>query len=546
METINLLGGICSILAFLSALITFILKLEKKTKQFKFVNFCLFMLICLVFIGSLVIIYKSIQTPIEMKHLLWGVVVFAVSVALLLIYAHRAYHSLDNGDAAILPPKLLWQMLFNKIESRITNPSCKHIRFAVVSMDDSDGVKISAEKISKCYSDNELYDIVPIIGYKKSNKSLFNLNNVQKEKDLSGVIFLIGTAADDDLSWKNLKTAIEDFSNERREVPIGYIKSGNKRCFDLHFEEIDSGHLENCIHNLIMRGYARSRMQFELGNAYQSCFWVGIVMFMALCFSILVGKYLYLRQTNLYEKKMEKTVDSIRRALERPTVLPDVIYDENEALITWNNLDLGLVKNDVFLKQTLTDVSEYYFHDLKSFNFVKIWIRNSKESDSLTCVFHNTNRFYKGFNVSIPMDYLVGKVAKYRVFFLWPGDCNLIDSSFNKNAFAWYWKMDDDNRIKNSQWQCDLIEETRKWKWVGDINVDGQWQNAKIEWVKVDKDDFAAFCFSYDGCMVLEIDCVPGELKADYDYMANMMFRNSVRKYMQYVYCLLKNEKYRK
>ena len=49
-------------------------------------------------------------------------------------------------------------MIFNKIESRITNPSSKHIRFAVVSMDDSNAVKESVKKINDCYSDSEMDD----------------------------------------------------------------------------------------------------------------------------------------------------------------------------------------------------------------------------------------------------------------------------------------------------------------------------------------------------------------------------------------------------
>ena len=439
-------------------------------------------------------------------------------------------------------------MIFNKIESRITNPSSKHIRFAVVSMDDSNAVKESVKKINDCYSDSEMYDVVLIDGFKKSknDKLSFNLDKVQKDKDLSGVIFLIGTAADDSQSWKSLRMTIDDFSNIRRELPIGYIKNGNKRCFDLHYEEIDSGQLENCIHNLIMRGYARSRMQFELSNAYQFFFWVVIVMITTLYIGVLAGKYSYLKQMdNTKQRYMNEVVqktDSIRRTFERPDILDDLIYKESEALGMWKTMDLKSDINDA-TKQILKEASEYYFSDLTSLLFVKLWIRDDK-NDSLTCIFNNATTSYGDFSVDIPMCYLVGKVADNKVFFLWPGADNLEDTCFNKKTFAWSWLMEKGNKIRNDRWQ--KVEE--RWKWTGEIEVEDKWQNAEIEWSKKDKDKFAAFCFSYDGYLVLEIDCLQDKIKADYDYMANMTFRNSVRKYMKFVYCLLKNnnDKYKK
>ncbi|MBR6438350.1 MAG: hypothetical protein IKS65_04100 [Bacteroidales bacterium] len=483
-----------------------------------------------LFFSIIIVFVSSVAFLIAKNNYLWTWLALLLSIVSFVVFAVKAYNSLNNDSIEnIIPPAMFWQVFFNKIPARILNANSQRIRFAVVEMDDCDEVKQSSEIIRESYSRSNKIVVEVVSGYrrKKDGKLSFDLKKLLNIHELSGVIFIIGTVADNDAQLKELRTVIDEFSNVKREVPIGYVKAGNNLQFKLHFEEIGQDQLGNCAHHLIVRGYSRSRMQFDLGNAFhRTC---GVLLLLLLAALVGIGIFLLSSQRGDDYNKWTKELQY------------DVYKYENErGDYIWDNINLDSVRTDVELYQLLDEISDYYFGDLYSYKGVKIWLRGANSNDSLYRVFYNIDDYV--FSDVIPSTYCVGHVAKHRLFFLWPGVNNENNSLFLDNPkVAWLYNENNDNKIRDGRLDME------KKQWSGRIYENGVWSEDTIRWMvskRASDDNLAMYCFSYDGIMVVEIDCLSGEIENDYNYMSSLMFRNTFRKYVKLVYCLLQQYKY--
>lgn len=534
-KMVSALANLCTIVTAMVAILLFIYKFFKQKSKNGFkksFSLFLFVLIVVLFLGSILLLALVKNNENNNKYLWEGIMTFVLSVVLFGMYAFKAFKSLDkNSIDNILPPAMFWQMFFNKIPARVVNADSNNITFAVVKMDDCDEVNDSAKIILQSHEnkDKDKFCIKVIDGFKRKGKEKYeyNLNKILEDCGLSGVIFLIGASADNDDQIKQLTIVIDEFSNIRREIPIGYVKSGNKRNFSLHYEEIREDQLSDCVHHLIMRGYIRSKMQFDLGNAYhKSCILLSILLIASL-----IGVY------------QIATSDDNRYI--RPKVLSNDVYPISNP---WEGVIIPAIMNDsVSIQKVLDSVSNYYFKDLNSYLGVKIWLKNESK-DSLYCVY--SDMWKKGYNYSkvIPDSYCVGQVARHRLFFLWPGVFGDSTHFHNNTKVVWTYHGDfdkkNDNYVKNGK----LDIKKRYWSGQFFDEIDSTWSEDTLRWMPSSKEpdkELAAFCFSYDGCLVLEIDCRPLSLASDYDYMSHLMFRNSVRKYVNFVYYFLRQDKYK-
>lgn len=523
MELLDIIAKICTILAVVNTFVTIIYKWLKKRVNKRGLGLFLFYSIVALFFGSVALLFAGF------KYQWVNVALLLVSVISFLVYAHRAYRSLDNDSTEnVLPPIMFWQVLFNKIPARVINTTAERITFALVRMDDSEEVKESAERVIQSCGKGDRVSIKTIDGFKrrKSSGYLYDLKQLLKNKDLSGVIFIIGESADDDVLGKRLRMVIDDFSNVRREVPIGYVQAGNKLNFKLHFEEIGKNQLDNCVHDLIMRGYSRSKMQFDLGNAYHSSF----IVLLALLFASVLAIGLFASR---------ETVDNSNL---RPKQLSNDIYNYKGS---WDSVSVDQIKEDGDLRHLLDESSKYYFSDLNSYRGVKIWLKPNNQGDSLYNVFYNMDEY--AFSSVIPDSYCVGQVAKHRLFFLWPGVKNKDNPFFLNNPKVVWTYLGNDDKDYDDKVKNDQLEIANN-LWSGKVYENREWCVDTLRWVPSDRtsdDDLAVYCFSYDGALVVEIDCYSGEIEKDYEYMSHLMFRNSVRKYVKFVYCLLQQSRYK-
>lgn len=564
MKTINLdlLANLCSILSTIITAVLFIYNAFKKRENKNGFNrsvwLLLFVIIVVLFFGSLLLFVLSISS--KNTNYWWGVTLL-MSIFSFWLYAHKAFESLDNNSIEnILPPKLLWQMLFNKIPARVINVD-RIITFAVVKMDDCEEVDNAASKIEQSYGIRtekeiqlkERIQIKPMVGFKRSKKGKysFDLQDLVKSRDLSGVIFLIGTSADDDANIKPLRNAIDDFSNVRREIPIGYVQCGNKLNFKLHFEEIGKERLGDCVHHLIMRGYNRSKMQFDLGNGYQKFCWGLFILFLV----SLIGLFCVVGVNRTKEGILHdntETIEELKKALnlfdgyKRTKPLPNDIYNKSDT--AWDRIEFESIRNDFSLQEMLKDVSSYYFGDINSYKGIKIWLKKS-DDNMLHCVFNSVAN--DNGRMDIPNSYCVGKVAEHRLFFLWPGVKNKDNTFFNGNPKVVWYYLGNDDKERDDYIQKDTLDVNNKY-WCGKIyegdGKDRQWITDTLKWVSSSNpsdDELAAFCFSYDKGLIIEIDCDSDMIDDDYKYMSRLMFRNSVRKYVKFIYCLLQQDKFK-
>lgn len=540
-EILSIVGALCSVIPFISAIIMKWIKFEHKREWF---YAAVFITICVSSLGAIVLMF----VPISKDYLFVWSICLILSLLSLILYANNAINSLDEDPDHVLPPKMLWQMLLNKIPANVHNSDETNVKFAVVSMDDCDEIIGIRQRIGQSYKQQTKISVLLVDGFTRRKKNgqiiVADLNKVLNDDSIRGVIFLVGISGDNG-GIKQVKNAIERYAERHKSVPIAYCRAGNKTNFKLNYERISLSKIDDFARHLIMRGYYRNKMQFNLGASYHKTFIVQIILIIVLFISMLAfGKRVYENnslhhQLSASENKIDSLTNKVH-AYYRPKALIDDLYEtkQNNSYIKY--FDLNSFKKDSSMVKILKDYSDYYFSDLNSVQNVKIWYRPDKKEDSLKCIFRVKE---KGSN-NIPVDnYLMGSVVTYRLFVLWPGEAS--NGKFDPDKkYVWLYNGDQDI-VNDSGVKGHWIMENRRWE--GEIKIDGKYQPIIIPWYSKQPDDgFGVLGFSYDGLLALELDLTPSELTNDYNYISHLMFRNSVRKFMKVVGDILNHPKYDK
>lgn len=532
-EILSIVGALCSVIPFISAIIMKWIKFEHKREWF---YAAVFITICVSSLGAIVLMFA----PISKDYLFVWSICLILSLLSLILYANNAINSLDEDPDHVLPPKMLWQMLLNKIPANVHNSDETNVKFAVVSMDDCDEIIGIRQRIEQSYKQQTKISVLMVDGFTRRKKNcqiiVADLNKVLNDDSIRGVIFLVGISGDNG-GIKQVKNAIERYAERHKSVPIAYCRVGNKTNFKLNYERISLSKIDDFARHLIMRGYYRNKMQFNLGSSYHKTFIVQIILILVLFISMLAfGKRVY-EDNSLHHQlsASAKMVDSLKNmvnAYYRPETLSDVLYEikNNEDYLKFS--DLNRFKNNPNLIKVLKDFSNYYFSDLNSFCNLKLWYRPDKNANSLQCIF----KVVEQGSDTIPVDdYLMGDVVKYRLFVLWPGERS--DGKFDpEKKYVWLHKGDQDSDDDSVNGKMDF----KNLKWEGNIKIDGKDQHITIKWhSKLPNDTFGVFGFSYDGLLALELDLMTSKLVDEYDYISHLAFRNSVRKYLKIVWDIL-------
>lgn len=525
-EILSIVGALCSVIPFISTIIMKWIKFERKREWF---YSAVFITICVSSLGAIVLMIA----PTNKEYLSIWTLCLMLSLLSLILYANRAIHSLDEDPNHVLPPKMLWQMLLNKIPANVHNSDEINVKFAVVSMDDCDEIIGISQRIEKSYKQQTRISVLMVDGFTRRKKSgpiiVSDLNKVLNDDSIRGVIFLVGISGDNG-GIKQVKNAIESYADRHKNVPIAYCRAGNKINFKLNYERISLSKIDDFARHLIMRGYYRNKMQFNLGSSYHKTFIVQISLIIVLFISMLaIGKRVCEKHHDL--SSCSRQVDSLKNRVNsyfRPKTLSDELYEikGNEDYLKF--FDLNRFKNDSNMIKVLKDFSNYYFSDLNSFCNIKIWYRPDEGEKSLQCIF----KVHEQGSDTIPVgEYLIGSVVTYRLFVLWPGEGS--KGKFDQDQkYVWLHKGDQDS--DNNSVKGKMYFDERKWE--GTIKIDGKDVSITIPWYSKQPNDlFGVFGFSYDGLLALEVDLTSLELVKDYDYISHLMFRNSVRKFLKIV-----------
>lgn len=573
-ELINIFGALTSIISFF--LVSFINPKKRNKKGNRYLRrtwffSILFALICILLIVSIILVILSEEID---YRLLW-LTIIVISVIALFIYGIKARNSFDEEEEDILPPKIFWQMLFNKLPLHLPNTASKVVKFAVVSMDNCDAVKKIKAKIKKNYDRKKDFDfeLLDINGFNENQKNNFvNLNNVLKDKSIRGVLFLIGTSADNSL--KELKDTIENYADSHEDIPIAYYRAGNEKNFSLSYERIGTESINDFVKHLVLRGYYRNNKQFHLGRSYQKSFIIQGILLTILFVGLFITLNKFGEQEKIINEKTEKIIShekiisdqGIKISNQGKTInekdkiihgdlpsiylRPDPLRDD-----IWTSCrkeKTGLLKEfciesfrkDSAMVSALKDFSNYYFDDLENFSSVKLWYRNNTDTPKLECVFNSEDINYRK---SIPVDnYMLGQVVNYKLFILFPSS-KFISNCSNNTKLVWYFNGDKDTNINEVEGRItNTTIDGILWFWEGDITEGGKTTNIKVPWNLNGhpEPERGSFGFSYDGCLAVEV-CINDFTQKDYDYMSHLMFRNSLRKYIKIVGEILNLPKYK-
>lgn len=510
-------GSICTIL---SALYT-IYKMFKKTRLGQRVQgtkwlYSMVLAMTLFSIFSSFYLLVDSNSPSRVLRLFW-MISLMVGLGVLLWYVHNAIKSLDREpEINIWPPKMLWQMLINKVPSVIPDVEDKGNLFAVVSMDDSKKVKDAEVIIKNNYQENIEY----ITGYEKNNYSLADLNS---KEDIRGVLFLVGPSSASKL--KELKETIAEYADSHKVNPIACYWSVGGKEYNLPYQQILHENLCVFVKCLATRAYYRNYMQIRLGHAYQKTFLVqGLLILLFFIGLICLGPRLNEMWKEYNAKKME--IEEMRDSLSfyrSPLGLKNRIDVELNKEFSIRRLNLDIV-------ETLENFTHYYFSDLNNLCGVKLWY----DDDSLVRVI-NTDKLDNSKKV-IRRDerekYMSDFVLKHKMFVLWPGEDN-INSSID--SIDMVWRNDENTNVVVKGSICK--DKSHNYYWKG--NIDGEKEDT-IRWFSDGNDkQKAMLLFSYDGRLVLEVFFSPKSFKDNYKYMSHKVFRDSVRKYIRIVTLIL-------
>lgn len=473
------------------------------------------------------------------KYLGWGVfVTFIVSLISLSIYAFKANKSLDEYNN--LPPKSLWQVLFNKIPSHIEYANQVVFKFLVLKMEDSKEVNEAGQKIEDNYSGRKDFQ-VEVKSYK--DKQIVT-------SDYCGIIFIVGK---DSYQRQNEVLKIIDEYAKQLALPIAYICVGDDYYRLRKYHRISYHYLDNCANHLIMRGYRRSEHWIRLSRLSHAALWSTIIITLLLLMSsVMLGRIVIEKQYVIKQKEQKIIHNGIQiRDLKDSLIIFNMrnekqikclkdslmIFGANRRLIRLDNSPQiksiknvnieALQKNQLF-KNFVDGFAKYCFGEVRP-KKILLWLRNDRKKP-LVCVYDSEDN--PAYNNYKDENSMIGGIANHkRIFVLWPGYSNK-DSIWrnpNKNSMAWF--NDDNGKFAVSKLMKDnkglLLQQN-----AGSDEFSLCWlvneQNDHKE------DDIALYGFSYDGYLAIELDFECGRLNSDENlrvYIQNLVFRNTVRKF---------------
>lgn len=454
----------------------------------------------------------------------WGVLAtFVVSFISLIIYAIKANQSLDSYY--VLPPQSLWQVLFNKIPSHIQNTNQLVFKFIVLKMEDSDEVNEAGQKIKEDYRDRQDFQ-VDVHFYHEETK-------LEVTADYCGVIFIVGEQCFN--RQKEVLKCMDEYSKQLA-LPIAYIRVGDNHYRLSKYHRISARYLDkNCANHLIMRSYRRSEHWIRLSQLSHTALWT-LITLAVLSFGafVMVSSSWHEQKKNLDEAKREISIlDSNLRLFgnNRNVIHLSNTYDKR---MLPDTISIDSLQNDVDFKYFVEGFAMYFFDEVKP-KKILLWMRNSGDNE-LKCVYDSNNNGELKRNKDKGEDTMIGGIANHKgTFVLWPG-CKNNDSIWrdpNKNKMAWF--NEDNGAFSES------------------ILVKDSGRNVKLKLIKSQKqdpifltwsinkeknhndDDLALYGFSFDGRLAIELDFDYNKLNTNEDlrvYIQNLVFRNSVRKFL--------------
>lgn len=528
---VSVFNAFCTIFTAFYTIVSLYVKHYKKARSTqhpqlrKLFYAIILVMICFSILSSFYLLIDSNDSS-RIIRLLWGLSLI-IGIGLLLWYVHNAIKSLDREQENIWPPRLLWQMLLNKVPSMIPDVenNSKDVMLAVVSMDDSDSVLAAENEINKKYHEGK--DYIKVNGYiKNKNKKeiKYSLSELNKKEGVRGVLFLVGPSAA--YKMKDLKETIAEYADSHKVNPIACYWSVEGKEYTFPYYHMKYENLGGFVERLATRGYYRNYMQIRLGHAYQKAFIIlGLLLLVLLIGLISFSpkiKGLW-TENSVQQLKICELRDSI-------TELRDSVsfYLRPENLD--NNIDVALRNKEVThlddsIKDAISEFSMYYFQDLKGLKGVRLWY----DDDSLVCIidtYKNRNGIIKK---EIRNDYLLDAVLKHQIFVFWPSENN-IKSNVDSTVIVWRSYRDDTNHSNDVKGV--IKKDNQNYCWTGNING-----NDTLRWYSNSDSDKekCIFLFSYDGKLAVEIDVDHKSFNDNYNYMSHLMFRNSVRKYMNIV-----------
>lgn len=518
----DVIGTLSSIVSFVLTIIMALrtVKWGENMRRRNLLLSLLFGFICFSLFSAIVLISSSLGYGEWDKRLALGLFILLVSSISLLFYSRKAIISLDEDPDQILPPRMFWQMLLNRVPSKQHKTDEKDVKFAVVSMDDNEKIQETKTRIKDNYKEDLNLSITFVDGYSKKKKGEFlNLRKTLNDQAIRGVLFLIGTSADSGL--KKVKQSIENYAESHKEIPIAYCRAGNRYDFKLPYERISYEQVGEFIRHLVLRGYYRNNMHFHLGHSYQKFLIIqGVLLLIFMVGLIFQGVKLYnLPSTSWYL---------------RPEPLDNKICNVDQL----KGFQIDSLKKDTAMLNALVNFTEYYFSDLNHAK-VKLWYGDSIEDNNIKCVLNTGDA---NFHATIPYDYLLGSVLKHKIFVLWPGDYSL-DNFAVDTKIVWNFNGDQDKTGGRYETTGIINKDSTRWDGIIKDSNDNDIP-VRLCWHQKQEDKFGIFGFSYDGHLAVEID-IDYIKQKDYDYMSHLMFRNSVRKYMKIMTNILSLPRYK-
>lgn len=559
----NIAGSSCSIISFFLTILMYVIKTDKKGEKGKrawwgnWLYSLLFLVICASFVLSFYLLVESDSNNKGQRF--WYGILFIFSIVSFLLYALKATESLDGKHDNILPPKILWQMLLNKVPSEIevleavkyNNNNLDEDIFAYVYMDD--GLKKAGDEIENCYKEKTDFKVKEYYGYKKEGEEYVfeDLNELLTNKCIRGVLFLVGEPVVASKK-KELKECISAYARRHKANPIICYWASNED-YNLPYDRIIFEDLGRFVKILAARGYYRNFMQIDLGRSYRKTFIIQGI------FLLLLSLGLICLSPKLNDKNGTAKIDKQKGCIMCDSII-DMLRDSvNFSVSTavldnssyfhykpeqniFEGLDTALFIQDTQTVEIIEKFSNYYFSDIEGFKGVKLWyVDNIGAKDSrLMRLLASSN---KNDNSSKVLDnkYMIWYVMKHRIFFLWPGECNIEkDDYYRKNNLAWRFKGDDD--ISNAiEGEIHIINDTT-YNWIGWIRKE---KADTILWHSTENSsNYIIYGFSFDGHLAVEID-FKSLSKDSYKYLSHLIFRNSVRKYMYLVTGILSHPRYK-
>lgn len=486
-----------------------------------------FVLILSMTLVSLVfLLYNYISKPSDRVG--WGLLVtFGVSLVSLLIYAIKAYYSFE--DYYVLPPRKLWQVLYNKIPSHIEKANQLVFKFLVLKMEDSREVEEAGNRIKRNYEEREDFQ-VDVKSYQRGE------GGPLVPSDYCGVIFIIGEQC---YYRQNEVLKLMDECSRQLDLPIAYIQVGVNHYRIRQYHRISESYLDkNCANHLIMRSYRRSEHWIKLSrySYYSLLFVLGVAMLLS--FLLIRSERKAVRQqieiTNNYSV-ISNLTDSLKLKDRKIMELGGdrrKIHLANGYKTILEGVDIEGLRNDKAFKRFNDNLSAFVFGEV-SLPQVLLWLRNDS-IDDLICVYDS--KMDASANQPKGGDSMIGGIANNKgTFVLWPGRNNT-DSIWYQRDCCLAWENKDEapfavselKRVNNLNESLELA--------LSDDAPDRIVLTWKVDNKKSQSENsIALYGYSFDGLLAIELDFEEDKLNKNEDlrvYIQNFQFRNTVRKYL--------------